>query len=420
MDDQAAIVGEVVNRFYRPLMAQARWIDPQLLAHERTPAADSNARVDHERAFAIVEAIGLRRVCHLTDANERCRGLSGGVLRFSPAYAVGSSGLDSALVYARYTPIGYGAAGEIEFFVARTEGRWRLISRRDVPAVDASTVATAGDVESAMQALLAADRRFAEAAGAAGLAAAYGSMFVTNVVVNARTGMLRGRDTVIAELAASPDAGARATWQPVGGGIASDLRNGYTYGYMTVTRPDGSTHPGKYLAYWIREASGWRVAVYRRTPRPAGEPSLAMLPLSYPVSGLPEGDSATVARYADELSAAERAFSADAQPMGLGPAFAKWGAADAVNMGGPTAVEFVRGSEAIGRVVGSAPVGGSITWGPNEVIVASTGDLGVTIGTIRIVTPASDRMSAPTTADVPFFTIWRRRTPVDPWRYVAE
>jgi hypothetical protein len=24
------------------------------------------------------------------------------------------------------------------------------------------------------------------------------------------------------------------------------------------------------------------------------------------------------------------------------------------------------------------------------------------------------------TRDVPFFTIWKRRTPVDPWRYVAE
>src|SRR5688572_14330942 len=89
-DQQVAVIGEVVRRFYRPMMAQARWIDPQPLAHQRTRVADSLARTNENRAIAIVEAVGVRRVCPLTEANSQCRGLRGGVLRFSPVYVVGS------------------------------------------------------------------------------------------------------------------------------------------------------------------------------------------------------------------------------------------------------------------------------------------------------------------------------------------
>src|SRR4051812_1143472 len=40
-DQQFEILGEVVRRFYRPMMQQARWIDPQPLANQRTRLADS-------------------------------------------------------------------------------------------------------------------------------------------------------------------------------------------------------------------------------------------------------------------------------------------------------------------------------------------------------------------------------------------
>jgi hypothetical protein len=43
----------------------------------------------------------------------------------------------------------------------------------------------------------------------------------------------------------------------------------------------------------------------------------------------------------------------------------------------------------------------------------------VSIGTIRIATPASAGRAAET-REVPFFTIWKRAYPSDPWRYVAE
>jgi hypothetical protein len=277
------------------------------------------------------------------------------------------------------------------------------------------------DPQRTLDDLLATDRQFAQLASDRDLTTSLSTMFVSNVVLNARGAFARGRDSAMAVIALdSGTARARATWTPVGGGVSSDGQDGFTYGYMTVRRTDGTDQHTKYLAYWINRGGGWRVAVYRRTQRPAGEPSLAMQSGRLPLPGLPQGDSTAVQRYAKELSAAERAFSDDAQTMGLGPAFFKWGAPDAVNMGGTNSLEFVRGPEAISKLVGSAPAGGSITWAPNEVIVSATGDLGVSIGIIRIVSPAPDKTNAMVTRDVPFFTIWKRRTPVDPWRYVAE
>lgn len=137
-EQEIAILGEVVRRFYRPMMQQARWIDPRPLAHERTRLADSLEKPDHDRAIAIAQAARLRRVCPLEEANQQCKGLGGGVLRFSPPYAVGTSGkdgADSALVYVRYTPVSYGVEGEIEFFMVRNDGAWRIASKRTLPEV---------------------------------------------------------------------------------------------------------------------------------------------------------------------------------------------------------------------------------------------------------------------------------------------
>jgi hypothetical protein len=79
---------------------------------------------------------------------------------------------------------------------------------------------------------------------------------------------------------------------------------------------------------------------------------------------------------------------------------------------------FVLGAEAIGRAVsvGSPPTGSQVSWAPDRVIVASSGDLGVTVGTIRPNAPAAGAAAA----GIPFFTIWRRANSSAPWRYVAE
>jgi hypothetical protein len=89
-----------------------------------------------------------------------------------------------------------------------------------------------------------------------------------------------------------------------------------------------------------------------------------------------------------------------------------------MNMGGPDDAAFVIGAEAIGKSVGAGqPTDSSpVTWPAESAIVASSGDLGITIGYIRPKAAAG----GPAPAPIPFFTIWRRANPSAPWRYIAE
>jgi hypothetical protein len=133
----------------------------------------------------------------------------------------------------------------------------------------------------------------------------------------------------------------------------------------------------------------------------------------------PTIDAATIAAHYRSLVAAEGAFSDRAQKIGLGPAFAENGSADAMNMGGGNSASFVVGAEAIGRSIGAgAPQPTSpVAWSADTAIVASSGDLGVTFGVIRPNAPPPDASRPP---GFSYFTIWRRPRPTDPWRYIAE
>jgi hypothetical protein len=201
--------------------------------------------------------------------------------------------------------------------------------------------------------------------------------------------------------------------------VSADGRHGFTIGYMTVDS-GGKSQALKYVAYWTKEADGWRVATYRRTLADHPPPSREMMPPALPSKVVsPTSDAAVVARHKSSLEAAEKAFSDEAQQIGLGPAFEKFGAPDAVNVGPRTRGDFVVGNREIGRNVGAGSEGkpSPVAWAADEgSIVASSGDLGVTFGYIRQNTPPA----AGQPGAVPFFTIWRRANPSEPWRYVAE
>lgn len=99
--DQLAIVSNVLRGFYRPLAAQARWLDPRPLAHVRSAAADDTVGADPDFADDVVGATKSARYCVLGSRDDSCRGKPGGVLRFSWPYRVGT---DSAVVFATYAP----------------------------------------------------------------------------------------------------------------------------------------------------------------------------------------------------------------------------------------------------------------------------------------------------------------------------
>ncbi|HEX6218948.1 MAG TPA: hypothetical protein VFZ35_06705 [Sphingomicrobium sp.] len=263
--------------------------------------------------------------------------------------------------------------------------------------------------------LVAADRAFAAAAAGKPLVDGLLPMFDAETVMPAPGGFVKGTEAIAAALAANPaNAGAKVTWNPVRGGVSADGKHGFTIGYMTMTAEGAPARNAKYVAYWIKRAAGWRIAVYKRVPRPDGDVSLDLMAPSLPEQALkPATDAATLAAYKASLDKAERDFSDLSLKIGLGPAFVENGRPDATNIGsGPG---FTVGNEKIGADVGSFE-GPKIKWGPDDVIVSSTGDFGITWGFIRPVDPPANGQPG----GGPYTTIWRRAAPDQPWRYVAE
>jgi ketosteroid isomerase-like protein len=278
----------------------------------------------------------------------------------------------------------------------------------------------AGTPESAAAALLQADRTFSESGSARTAVESISAMFADDVTVPAPGNVfVQGKAKAIEALKVNPDnVTGRVEWTPIRAGVSADGTHGLTFGYMTLTKSDKTTVPLKYLAYWVKGTDGWRVAAYRRRPRPDGEVSTQTMPPSLPSTLVtPSADPSQIARFRESLAAAEKAFSDEAQKIGIGAAFAKHGRADAVNMGGPKDAGFVVGAEAIGRAVGQgSPTDRSeLAWSADRVLVAPSGDLGITFGMIRILEPKAGQP-----ASIPFFTIWRRDSTTQPWRYIAE
>lgn len=270
--------------------------------------------------------------------------------------------------------------------------------------------------------LLAVDRAFSERASRLPLVDGLTPMLAQDVIMPGPPARLyRGVEEVIAVLRAAPDAEARASWTPIRAGLSADGQHGFTFGFLTLTHADGRTSPQKYMAYWVKGTDGWRVAGYKRTRRPDGDASMAMMPPVLPGALVaPRHDGAWLDALRGSLVAAERAFSDQAQAVGLGPAFTTHGHATAVNMGGPSHASYVVGAEAIGRLVGAGQPPGTpspVEWSSDTALVASSGDLGISFGMIR---PNAPPAGGPSSPGQPFFTIWWRASIDAPWRYIAE
>jgi ketosteroid isomerase-like protein len=291
-----------------------------------------------------------------------------------------------------------------------------------VACASASRAPAASGSERAIDALLAADRAFASAAERGDVIAKITAMFADDIMMpTPRQDFARNRAEAADALRAGIGAGrTRVVWGPIRGGISADGEHGFTFGYGTLSGPDTSSVPLKYLTYWVKRPDGWRAVAYRLARRPAGEVSNMLMPPSLPSRWVaPTADRAAIESHRASLVATERAFSDRAQVVGLGPAFTENGSADAVNMGGRDSPAFIVGATAIGKAVGggSTGPGSPVSWGADKAIVASSGDLGVTFGVIRPNEPPAEAGRA---TGFPFFTIWRRAGPGESWRYVAE
>jgi ketosteroid isomerase-like protein len=268
--------------------------------------------------------------------------------------------------------------------------------------------------------LLAADRAFAVASAKTDLISGLSAMFATDVILPNPAGIAHGLEEAKAALRANPaNATARIDWTPVRASISGDGQHGFTAGFRTMRVADGKEVPLKYLAYWEKRTEGWRVRVYKRG-QAKSLPPLTPMPNVLPTRIVTAtSDPAAIEEYRRSLAEAETSFSRDAQTLGMRTAFTQYGSPEAINLGGPDVPTFLIGNRAIGAGVGSErpETGSPVSWGPETTIVASSGDFGITIGYIVPNAPGADGKPQ---AGRPFFTIWRRDSPSEPWRYIAE
>ena len=244
----------------------------------------------------------------------------------------------------------------------------------------ASPAAAKVDPKVAVDDLLAADRAYSDGAQkAADPVAGISAMFDADVVMPSPKGHAIGREAVVALFRDNPSyKGGTVSWTPVRGGISADGTQGFTYGFLHLSAGDPARRERKYLAYWIKRPDGWRVAAYRQQVRPAGDVSTQMYPPSLPAFAAdPVADTST---HQQSVAAAEKSFSDRAQIVGLKQAFGEFGREDSMNMYGGAG--FAYGLEAV--VEGFKEEGpAKIHWSTERSIAASSGDLAVSIGTIR-------------------------------------
>ena len=295
----------------------------------------------------------------------------------------------------------------------------KLIGGLAVFAAISSPGASASPQSSADE-LLAADRAFAAAGAKTDVVSGLAAMFATDVALTHAGGIAYGSAKAIEALKANPiNNGARIEWTPARISVSGDERHGFTAGFMTLHRADGSKTPMKYLAYWEKQPDGWRVLAYKRGVAKAAAPTMPVSFVLPKQTAAAATDTATLERYRESLAEAERAFSRDAQTMGIGPAFKQYGHPDAINLGGPDVATYLLGNDAIGAGVGSGATTNTspVSWGPEKTIVAASGDFGVTIGYIVQNKPGADGKIPP---GQPFFTIWKRDSAKERWLYIAE
>jgi hypothetical protein len=269
-------------------------------------------------------------------------------------------------------------------------------------SVPARVTQSASDARGA---LLAADSSFGRANPQAPLIDKLSSAFSDEIHFFAANQHVHGKDLSRKLLATNPaNLTATIEWAPRSGGVSADGTNGYTFGFALQRSSDGKVLPMKYVAYWLKQRDGWHMLAFKRAPRPSGEAPPHAYIAETPVAL--NGDSAATAR---SLAAAEKAFSDDAAVRGTQEAFRSRASRFAATMGGPNNVDFNHGPDEIAAGVG--PDTRDLDWSSDEVVVAPRGDLGLSMGRIRV-------RSAPTNPPIVFFTIWRWEN--GRWAYLVE
>src|ERR1051325_3783533 len=234
------------------------------------------------------------------------------------------------------------------------------------------------DRASDRSALLAADRALSARTQAAGVQGFLQSLADSAVFLYPGAPLLRGAPDIRAFVMAADSIG-NVSWTPAFADVSSDGTLGYTYGW---TRSSGGR--GKYLACWRKSAAGWRVIAYARTT-----------PVAVPDSVSPparRGDPGALVQGRADPSELRRADSSFA----------------ALSVGG--GAQITEGRDAIGAAFDGFPSGAVLEWWPLGAEIATSGDLGCTVGEARIV--SLHHFSK-------YLTVWQRQADGS-WKFVAD
>ena len=272
--------------------------------------------------------------------------------------------------------------------------------------------------------LLAADQAFASASANTNFVDGIVAALAPNaiyVVLGASPGVVQGSSAIRDFLLANPaNALSQLGWTAIRVDVSSDGTRGYSYGYTELTLPSGAVVPGKYHAFWSRQPDGtWRISAYKRVARAAGTISLTPPPgFETPTyKHYRYFPNTTVSSEVAAMMQADRAFSDLAQVVGNGDAFAEYAAEDGANAAGARSAEWLFGREAIRALHSTDPLGG-FYWEPALGDAAASGDLGFTIGPVKVDVQNADG-SVTTITVGEYFTIWKKQFTGE-WLFVAD
>ena len=286
------------------------------------------------------------------------------------------------------------------------------------PFAGSSLLTPLSDEEEAHDALLRADLSRGDSVSRLGPADGISTVLSRDVVyLRGGLPMVRGRAAARAIIAAEQmGSGTAIRWQPVRAEASRDGKAGYSYGYAIY----GTSSPGapvikvdRYIAFWRREAAGWRIAGYTETygapPTTMAMPDLAMAAV------LPDVPMKKDSGALDAIRAADADFSATATSIGTGQAFGRFAAERAQVFSAPG--EFLTGPEEITASFGGPSTASSLVWHPVAGEVSPAGDLGFTVGNAVFKGKRDDGQSIVRYSK--YLTVWKKQRDGE-WRYVVD
>jgi hypothetical protein len=200
-------------------------------------------------------------------------------------------------------------------------------------------------------------------------------------------------------------------WEPLGGGVSYDLRSAYSFGIAARGAPTG-TRLERYIAFWQRgRAQPWRIVAYAEVNGlPGVEVSLTADQLSPPVRQL----SREAAEAAARIRGVDSLFSDLADRMGTAYAFSNTVAPYGAVFGG---TRLIVGPDAVNEFYKTQNGGTALTWRPVFGSVATSGDLGFTIG--EYIATGRGPSGAAVQRFGKYLTVWHRQSDGG-WKFVVD